>query len=129
MFSELFRGMIMYDDYRMYRDFRGMSDYKVAKAAGIGRSTFSDWKSGRSAPKLDKLKKIADVLEIPVEFITGEGTTADPLDTITEDEQKLLRLFRKMNDAGKATLLSLAESMTMNDAYQSGKKLSESQTA
>ena len=39
----------------------------VSKATGIAPSTFSDWKSGRSAPKGDKLNKIADYFGIPVE--------------------------------------------------------------
>ncbi|MBQ7383774.1 MAG: helix-turn-helix domain-containing protein [Clostridia bacterium] len=47
--------------------------YKVSKATGIAQSTFSDWKSGRSTPKADKLKKIADYFEINVSYlIDGE---------------------------------------------------------
>ncbi len=47
--------------------------YKVSKATGIAQSTFSDWKSGRSTPKADKLKKIADHFEINVSYlIDGE---------------------------------------------------------
>lgn len=42
---------------------------------GIGKSTFSDWKSGRSTPKNDKLQKIADVLGVSLEYLlTGEST-------------------------------------------------------
>lgn len=34
--------------------------YRVSKATGIAASTFSDWKSGRSVPKADKLRRIAE---------------------------------------------------------------------
>lgn len=37
-----------------------MKDSNVAALTGIGKSTFSDWKSGRSEPKNDKLQKIAN---------------------------------------------------------------------
>ena len=37
----------------------GVTVYQVAKATGIGASTFSDWKNGRSTPKADKLARIA----------------------------------------------------------------------
>ena len=56
----------MYEIYCKLRDEKGVKDAAVAKATGIGASTFSDWKYGRSAPKGDKLKKIADYFHVPV---------------------------------------------------------------
>jgi transcriptional regulator with XRE-family HTH domain len=52
-----------------------MKDATVAELAGITKSTFSDWKSGRSKPKTEKLIKIAAVLEVPLEafFETRNG--------------------------------------------------------
>lgn len=44
----------------MLRDERGLKDATVASIATIGKSTFSDWKSGRSIPKNEKLVKIAN---------------------------------------------------------------------
>lgn len=65
----------LYEHYKKIRDLRGLTDAAVAKQAGIGRSTFSDWKSGRSAPKQEKLNKIAAVLSVaPDYFITGNET-------------------------------------------------------
>lgn len=58
----------MYTKYVQRRDELGMSDYAVAQEAGIGGSTFSDWKSGRSKPKMEKLAKIAKVLNVPLEY-------------------------------------------------------------
>ena len=46
--------------------------YKVSKATGIAQSTFSDWKSGRSTPKADKLKKIADFFDVSVSYLLGD---------------------------------------------------------
>lgn len=98
----------MYENYRLYRDFKGLTDYKVAKATGINRSTFSDWKSGRSAPKLEKLKRIADVLDVPVEYITGEEKIAAPLDYLSADERDLLHLFRTLSPADQREVLDYA---------------------
>lgn len=57
--------------------------YQVAKATGISASTFSDWKSGRSTPKADKLSRIADYFGIGLdEFLgtdSGERRTATQL--------------------------------------------------
>ena len=63
--------MINYDKYAEIRDIKGMTDGKVAEKAGIGRSTFSDWKSGRSVPKLEKMQKIAEALEMEYSQFIG----------------------------------------------------------
>ncbi len=47
----------MYDIYCRLRDDKKLKDSDVAKATGITKSTFSDWKTGRSKPKQDKLQK------------------------------------------------------------------------
>lgn len=110
MFSELFtRGENMYSDYRIFRDFKKLTDYKVAQATGISRSTFSDWKSGRSAPKLEKLKKIAEFLEVPVEYITGDGSNSTPLDILSNDEINLLHLFRGLSREKRTSLIEYAQ--------------------
>jgi transcriptional regulator with XRE-family HTH domain len=61
----------MYEIYCNLRDSRGIKDARVAEATGIGKSTFSDWKSGRSVPKQDKLKKIADYFGVPIEYFSN----------------------------------------------------------
>lgn len=57
----------MYSKYVKLRDAKGLSDYAVAAATGINASTFSDWKSGRSKPKIEKLMKLATFFEVPLE--------------------------------------------------------------
>ena len=66
-----------YERYSELRDKKGVTDYKVATAAGIPKSTFSDWKSGRSKPKADKLFKIAQVLEVPMETLMKEPAAVE----------------------------------------------------
>lgn len=57
----------MYTRYVELRDAKGVTDYAVATATNIPRSTFTDWKSGRSKPKLEKLMKIASYFGVSVE--------------------------------------------------------------
>ena len=63
----------MYEIYCKLRDAKGMKDADVARETGITKSTFSDWKNGRSNPKDAKLQKIADLFGVSVEYIrTGK---------------------------------------------------------
>lgn len=58
----------IYKKYEKLRDNRGVTDYRVAEDADVTRSTFSDWRSGRSYPKFEKLQKIAAYFGVPIEY-------------------------------------------------------------
>ena len=45
--------------------------YRVAKSTGIPASTFTDWKNGRSAPKAEKLRRIAEYFDVSLEYLLG----------------------------------------------------------
>lgn len=57
----------MYKHYVELRDKKKVTDYRVAMDTGIAKSTFSDWKSGRSEPKIEKLKILADYFGVSIE--------------------------------------------------------------
>lgn len=43
--------------------------YQVSKDTGIAQSVLSDWKTGRSKPKIDKLRKIAKYFGVSIEAL------------------------------------------------------------
>ena len=49
----------------------GVTVYQISKATGISASTFSDWKSGRSTPKADKMARIADFFGVSLDELLG----------------------------------------------------------
>lgn len=61
--------MTPYERYCQLRDEKGVKDKTVADAIGTTRSTFSDWKSGRSVPKADKMIKIAKYFEVSYPYL------------------------------------------------------------
>lgn len=65
----------MYEKYAALRDKKNITDYKVSLDTGITKSTFSDWKSGRSKPKVDKLKILAEYFGVSIEYFL-EGKAA-----------------------------------------------------
>ena len=58
----------MYQKFEQLVKARGITTYRVAKDIGLAPTVFSDWKSGRSKPKIDKLKKIADYFGVTIEY-------------------------------------------------------------
>ena len=62
----------MYEKYVKLRNEKGVTDYRVSEDTKITKSTFSDWKSGRSNPKIDKLKLLADYFGVSIEYFLEE---------------------------------------------------------
>ena len=46
--------------------------YRVSKDTGIRANTFTDWKNGRSKPKVEKLKILSEYFDVPIEFFLEE---------------------------------------------------------
>lgn len=63
----------MYDNFVKIIQEKGITTYRVAKDTGISPTVFSDWKSGKSSPKIDKIKKIADYLNVSIDFLLGKS--------------------------------------------------------
>ena len=61
-----------YEKYVALRDKKGVTDYRVAMDTGIVQATLSDWKSGKSNPKVDKLMILAKYFEVPIEYFIGD---------------------------------------------------------
>ena len=58
----------MYEKFLALLNKTGETAYQVAKATGISQTTFSYWKSGRSKPKADKLRILADHFGVTIEY-------------------------------------------------------------
>lgn len=103
--------------------------YKVGKETGIAGSTFTDWKTGRSVPKQDKLQKIADYFGVSLEYLmTGkepgmEKYSDDMADLFVEISRsndvnrikRLLSYYMDLNEREKDSVDSIVESLSNKD--------------
>lgn len=62
----------MYKKFEKLLETKGVTPYKVAQETGIATSTLTDWKYGRSNPKLDKLKLLADYFGVTLDYFVEE---------------------------------------------------------
>jgi transcriptional regulator with XRE-family HTH domain len=51
---------------------RDISFYKLISDLGLRRNIFSDWKSGRSMPKMDKMIKITTYFGVEPDYFLKE---------------------------------------------------------
>ena len=86
----------MYEIYCKLRDERKVKDADVVKETGITKSTFSDWKNGRSKPKQEKLQKIADYFGVTVDYLmTGKETTENNVPLTRKDEREIEKILEQ----------------------------------
>ena len=58
----------MYEKFVVLLEKSNKTAYRVAQDTGLSPSLFSDWKSGKSKPKADKLKILADYFDVAIEY-------------------------------------------------------------
>lgn len=61
-------GERVYSRYKEQLKKKGITSYRVSKDTGIPTATLSDWKNGRSTPKIDKLQKLAEYFNVSVNY-------------------------------------------------------------
>lgn len=83
----------MYEIFEQLLQKYGLTAYKVSKETGITQSTLSDWKRGRSTPKTENMKKIADYFGVTVEYLmTGKEEPKEKAPELTaRDERDISR--------------------------------------
>lgn len=69
---------------------KGINIATLARETGISYSSFTDWKSGRSTPKIDKMRKIAEYFGVPVEWLLDGDTEYYISPEATETAQFLM---------------------------------------
>ena len=58
----------MYEKFLALLEKTNKTAYQVSKDTGIAENIFSYWKTGRSKPKVDKLKILADYFGVSIEY-------------------------------------------------------------
>ena len=67
--QDIVKGVILlYQKYEELLKRTGKTSYQVSKDTGIGQNTLSNWKTGRSQPKIEKLKILADYFGVDVGY-------------------------------------------------------------
>lgn len=109
----------MYEIYCKLRDQAHVKDADVVKATKITKSTFSDWKNGRSNPKLDKLQKIADYFGVTVDYLmTGKEEPKEKSPELTaKDEKDITETLNKV--------MAQFESNENEPLYYDGEEINE----
>ena len=92
-----------------YIEKHGKEQKEIAEYIGVASSTFNNWVKGYKYPRIDKIEKLANYFGIMKSDLIEEHGKSNSTKTIsiTEDEQKLLELFRKVPEHQQHMVLQM----------------------
>jgi len=113
---------------------KGMTVSALVKSLGLSTSKVTAWKNG-TVPKGETLVKIADYLDLPLDYILGRTDTITEVnshntisgnnniigngnsigETLSEHEAALIDIFKKLNVVKQAQLIAYAAELEKED--------------
>lgn len=107
--------MSSYENYVKFRDALGLKDIDVARKANVPPSSFTDWKKGKSAPKVVKMTKIADALGVSLNEIFGvEEIPQLNVPMFQPEHINLISLFDKLTTDEQNMVIQLMTTLICN---------------
>lgn len=95
---------------KWYLELKGITQKDLAQYLGVNPSSVNDWIKGKKYPRIDKIEMIAryfGVLKSDLIEDKGINKTLPQAQTLTEGEEMLLELFRKVPDEDKQMVLNM----------------------
>lgn len=71
------RGVNLYIKFKELLDKTNKTTYQVSEETGISQIEFSNWKSGRSEPSIDSLKKLSQYFGVNIEYFLDYDKTVN----------------------------------------------------
>lgn len=113
-----------YETYVKMRDDAKMKDSEVARRAGIHQSVLTDWKKGKSQPKVDKMQRIAEAIGVPLIALVGsmDNVPARPKTKLELFDEELLRLYHNATPDAQTSVLTLLRNSQREKSFDSLKE-------
>src|SRR5580698_5732142 len=98
---------------------RGWTQDQLASAVGVSRSAVAQWETGRAGQVTTNLTRIAEVLEVGVEYIMYGDDKRVPVEARLGDEMALLRMYRECTAEDRQLLLRTARRLVAGSRRES----------
>jgi transcriptional regulator with XRE-family HTH domain len=89
---------------KLLREEKGLKQVDIANMLGIGRTTYTQYETGKSEPDLATVTKLADFYEVSTDYLLGKTSIRGPIETIaahhdgedwTEEELEDIEKFKE----------------------------------
>lgn len=89
----------------------GMNQAALAEALGIGKSSMSEWESGKRGIAIDAISEIAAILKVSELYLLGLDTPTQSMTMMELDDSEiaLIRAYRNLDEYGQAAVRALMD--------------------
>ena len=113
----------MKERFKRARRERGWSQTELARRMPVTQPSVAEWESGRKAPSMKNMVRLAKLLEVGFEWLsTGRGEVRPPsaysvsettpvYEVMSPEERRLLNLFARLKPKEREALLKFLESL------------------
>ena len=99
---------------------KGLTQYDASKIIGVARTTYADYENGKIQPPIDKIRKISEWLDLPLEKLMNIQYTdyaeldhnTDVVNALDDIATKVKRL--KLKDQEKFLIINLLDYIAQN---------------
>ena len=102
------------------RKIKGLTQYDASKIVGVARTTYADYENGKIQPPIDKIRKISDWLDLPLEKLMNiqytdyveldnKNEIVNALDDIASEIKQL-----KLKEQEKYLIINLLDYIAQN---------------
>ena len=102
------------------RKIKGLTQYDASKIVGVARTTYADYENGKIQPPIDKIRKISEWLDVPLEKLMNIQYTdyaeldykpeiVNALDDIASEVKRL-----RLKDQEKYLIINLLDYIAQN---------------
>ena len=93
---------------KKYRNEKGITQIRLSIAAEVSQETISAYESGKAMPSAETLIKIADFLDVSIDYLLDR--TDNPIVNVKIDpELEILQIYNSMNKEQKEDLIKYAK--------------------
>lgn len=92
---------------KQLRKEKNLTQTDIANSLGITRERYGLYEAGKRQIGLELLDKVADFYSVSVDYVIGRVDSTEPV--FTSEEKQLLDIYRTLDERGRKTVLSSAE--------------------
>ena len=91
------------------RNEKNITQIRLSIAAEVSQETISAYESGKALPSVDTLIKIADFLDVSIDYLLDrtDNPTVNP--SIKDEDKDIINIFHKLNKEQKEDVIKYAK--------------------
>lgn len=110
---------LMSSNLKKYMQLRNISQLELAESLGVSQQSVSNWCTGLKMPRMNKIDRICELLEISrEELMRAEPAFTGARAALSASEERLIRNYRILDSEDRQQVEMIVETFVSKDKYR-----------